>query len=86
MSLSGQWSSSGKQPVRREQAVRRGRIPWIPGAVAERPPMSPEYREALATRLAATALLDLDTARRHVEQLGIDPIPAHRVHRPRERS
>jgi hypothetical protein len=37
--------------------------------------MTADYREHLAERLAAVALLDLDTARRHVQAVGIDPLP-----------
>jgi hypothetical protein len=42
--------------------------------------MAREYRERLALQLAEAALLDLDTARRRVVQLGIDPIPERRSH------
>src|ERR1700730_12679293 len=43
--------------------VRPGRIPWKPGAVAERQPRSAAYTEELATRLAAIALIPIDVAR-----------------------
>ena len=51
---------------------------WVPPS--QRPAMAREYRERLALQLAEAALLDLDTARRRVVQLGIDPIPERRSH------
>jgi hypothetical protein len=40
-----------------------------------------DYIEKLAQQLAAVALIDLDTARRHVAAVGIAPLPPRRVHR-----
>jgi hypothetical protein len=79
MSLNGQWTPS-KGPVSRKQAVRPGRIPWKPGAVAERQPMSAAYTEELATRLAAIALIPIDVARQHVAAVGIPPLEPQRPH------
>jgi hypothetical protein len=60
---------------------RRQRIPWVPGAAPERPPMPLEYREHLAQRLAETAMLDIDLARQHVLAVAIKPLPESRPHR-----
>jgi hypothetical protein len=68
MSHNGQWRASKRSLKRRE------RIPWIGGTIAERPPMSAAYMEQLTAQLSVVALLDLDTARRHVAAVGIDPV------------
>jgi hypothetical protein len=57
------------------QSVQQDRL-WVPPAV--RPPMPAAYQEHLAQRLAAAALIDLDLARRHVQAVGIKPLPPRR--------
>jgi hypothetical protein len=75
---------TSKKPVQRRKRQIGRRFTWQPtlgaGPAAARNPMTPEYREHLAARLAAAALLPLEMARKHVAQVGIDPIPARRSH------
>jgi hypothetical protein len=73
-SFAGQWTPS-KRPTKAKQAVRKGRIPWVPGAVQERAPLTPAYIEHLASRLAEAACLDLNLARKHVQAVAIRPLP-----------